>query len=50
MRKFKIDFDKCVNNKNIEDFVLRIRIEGVKKYKVNATPTIIINEKSLINR
>ena len=41
----KIDFNKCINDKNIEDFVLNDRIEGVKKYKVNATPTIIINHK-----
>ena len=33
------------NNKSIEDFVLNDRIEGVKKFKVNATPTIIINDK-----
>ncbi len=40
-----IDFDKCTKDKNIEDFVLNDRIEGVKKFKVNATPTIIINDK-----
>ena len=40
-----VDFEKCTNNKNIEDFVLNDRIEGVKKFKVNATPTIIINNK-----
>ena len=48
---FKIDFEKCINNKQIEDFVLNDRIEGTKNFKVNATPTIIINnekfEKSL---
>jgi len=48
---FNIDFDKCINNKEIEDFVLNDRIEGAKNFKVNATPTIIINnekfEKSL---
>ena len=42
---FKIDFKKCINNKEIEDFVLNDRIEGTKKFKVNATPTIIINNK-----
>jgi len=42
---FKIDFDKCINNKEIEDFVLNDRVEGVKNFKVNATPTIIINNK-----
>jgi protein-disulfide isomerase len=40
-----VDFEKCLNNKDIEDFVLNDRIEGVKKFKVNATPTIIINDK-----
>ena len=42
---FNIDFDKCITNKKIEDFVLNDRVEGSKKYKVNATPTIIINDK-----
>ena len=41
----KVNFDKCTTDKNIEDFVLNDRIEGVKKFKVNATPTIIINDK-----
>jgi len=40
---FKIDFKRCINNKEIEDFILNDRIEGTKKFKVNATPTIIIN-------
>jgi len=42
---FEINFEKCINNKEIEDFVLNDRIEGVKKFKVNATPTIIINDQ-----
>jgi protein-disulfide isomerase len=40
-----LDFEKCTNDKNIEDYILNDRIEGVKKFKVNATPTIIINEE-----
>ena len=48
---FNVDFEGCINNKEIEDFILNDRIDGVKKFKVNATPTIIINnekfEKSL---
>ena len=44
-RGFKVNFEKCINDKKIEDFVLNDRIEGVKKFKVNATPTIIINDK-----
>ena len=42
---FSLDFEKCINNKEIEAFVLNDRIEGAKKFKVNATPTIIINDK-----
>ena len=42
---FDINYEKCLNNKEIEDFVLNDRIEGVKNFKINATPTIIINEK-----
>jgi protein-disulfide isomerase len=40
-----VDFEKCINNKEIEDFVLNDRIDGVKNFKVNATPTIIINNE-----
>ena len=40
-----VDFEKCINDKEIEDFILNDRIDGVKKFKVNATPTIIINNK-----
>ena len=42
---FKINFEKCIGNKEIEDFVLNDRIEGSKNFKINATPTIIINNK-----
>ena len=42
---FNLDFEKCINNKEIEDFVLNDRIEGTKNFKVNATPTIIINNE-----
>ena len=43
--KIDIDFEECINNEEIEDFVLNDRINGVKEFKVNATPTIIINNK-----
>tara|TARA_B100000941_G_scaffold284139_1_gene254545 strand:+ start:2687 stop:3262 length:576 start_codon:yes stop_codon:yes gene_type:complete len=42
---FKINFKKCMDNKKIEDFVLNDRIEGAKKFKINSTPTIIINNE-----
>ena len=44
-KNININFEKCINDKIIEDYVLNDRIEGVKKFKVNATPTIIINDK-----
>ena len=40
-----VDFEKCLSDKAIEDYVLNDRIDGVKKFEVNATPTIIINDK-----
>ena len=42
---FDIDFEKCINDQKIEDFVLNDRIDGTKNFKVNSTPTIIINNK-----
>ncbi len=42
---YTLNFEKCINNKEIEDFVLNDRIEGTKNFKINATPTIIINNK-----
>ena len=42
---YNIDFEMCINDKEIEDFVLNDRIDGVKNFKVNATPTIIINNE-----
>ena len=42
---FSINYEKCINDKEIEDYVLNDRIEGSKNFKVNATPTIIINDE-----
>ena len=42
---YKLDFEKCINDKQIEEFVLNDRIEGTKDFKINSTPTIIINNK-----
>jgi len=44
-KNFTLDFEKCINDKKIEDFVLNDRIEGTKKFEINSTPTIIINGK-----
>ena len=47
--KKKIDFENCLANKNIEDHVLNDRISGVKKFNIEATPTLIINDKKFDN-
>ncbi len=39
------EFEKCLNNETVENNILNIRIEGQRKYSINSTPTIIINEK-----
>ena len=44
-KNVNLDFEKCLSDKAIEDYVLNDRIDGVKKFEVNATPTIIINDK-----
>jgi len=40
-------FDKCLNDKVVEDKILNGRIDGHQKYLIDSTPTIIINEKKL---
>ena len=42
---FGLNFEKCLADKNIEDHILEDRIEGANKFKINATPTIIINDE-----
>jgi protein-disulfide isomerase len=44
-----LDFENCLADKNIEDHVLNDRISGVKKFKIEATPTLIINDKKFDN-
>ena len=46
---FKLDMDKCLNNKEVEDHILEDRIEGAKKYKLEATPTLIISGEKFDN-
>jgi len=40
-------FDKCLANEAISDKILNGRIETHKKYSINSTPTVVINEKKL---
>ena len=46
---FKLDVKKCLNNKEVEDHILEDRIEGAKKFKLEATPTLIINGEKFDN-
>ena len=40
-------YDKCLIDENISDKILRNRIDASRKYSIDSTPTIIINEKKL---
>ena len=46
---FKLDFEKCIADPKIEDFILEDRINGAKNYKIEATPTLIINGEKFEN-
>ena len=39
------EMDKCLKSDKSQDEILNQRIEAQKKYKIEATPTVIINEK-----
>ena len=52
LKKIGLDFDltenkmdECLKNSDAQDEILNQRIEAQKKYKIEATPTIFINEK-----
>ena len=52
IKKIGLDFDltenkmdECLKNSDAQDEILNQRIEAQKKYKIDATPTIFINEK-----
>ena len=44
-KSYKLDIDKCIDSKKIENHILEGRIDAVKKFKINATPTLIINNE-----
>ena len=48
-KNFGINFDKCIRDTVVEDHVLNDRINAVKKYDIQATPTLIINDKKFDN-
>ena len=37
--------NSCLKNSKVQDEILNERIKAQKKYKINSTPTIIVNEK-----
>ncbi|MFN4164995.1 MAG: DsbA family protein [Ferrovibrio sp.] len=39
-------FDKCLADKALGDYILNARLEGNQKFNVNSTPTLIINGKT----
>ena len=40
-----VKMEKCLKNEKFQDKILNERIEAQKKYKIQSTPTIFINEK-----
>ena len=40
-----LDENKCFSNNELEAFILNERIEGVKEFDINATPTLILNNQ-----
>ena len=46
---FKLNVENCLSNKEVEDHILEDRIEGAKKFKLEATPTLIINGEKFDN-
>ena len=57
IKKIGINFDlskekmnTCLKDNNAQDEILNQRIEAQKKYKIDSTPTIIINEKKYTNK
>ena len=39
------NFENCLILEDVEDYILNSRIEATKNYKIESTPTIIINDK-----
>ena len=37
--------DKCLKDNSVQDEILNLRIEAQKKYKIDSTPTVLVNEK-----
>ena len=44
------EMDQCFKNDNSQDEILNLRIMAQKEYKIEATPTIFINEKKYLGK
>ena len=42
--------NECLKNSEAQDQILNQRIEAQKRYKIESTPTILINEKKYTNK
>ena len=42
--------DTCLKDTNVQDIILNERIEAQKKYKIDSTPTIFVNEKKYLGK
>ena len=46
---FNLNIEECLNNNQLEDHILEERIKGAKNFKIEATPTLIINGEKFEN-
>ena len=44
------EMDACLKNNLVQDEILKQRIEAQKKYKIESTPSIFVNEKIYTNK
>ena len=42
--------DTCLKDTNVQDIILNERIEAQKRYKIDSTPTIFVNEKKYLGK
>ena len=42
--------DKCLKDNNAQDEILEQRIDAQKKYMIDSTPTVIVNDKKYNNK
>ena len=46
---FNLNIEECLNNNQLEDHILEERIKCAKNFKIEATPTLIINGEKFEN-